>query len=87
MYIQIRTGNNTFGGICDDGFGINEANVVCRELGYKLGAKEALGNSYFGHGGGKIVIEQLVHKSTFSYLIEYDRPLNHCRHVPETRLD
>lgn len=33
---------------------------MCRELGYKLGAREALGNSYFGPGGGKIVIEELV---------------------------
>ncbi|CAH0549631.1 unnamed protein product [Brassicogethes aeneus] len=35
------------GYICDDQFGIREANVVCKELGYNLGAAEVRGNSYY----------------------------------------
>lgn len=35
------------GYICDDGFGLRDAQVVCRELGYALGASEVKGNSFF----------------------------------------
>ncbi|XP_060533809.1 uncharacterized protein LOC132706475 [Cylas formicarius] len=33
--------------VCDDLFNLNAANVVCREMGYPLGASEVKGNSYF----------------------------------------
>eukprot|EP00095_Tigriopus_kingsejongensis_P002017 maker-scaffold419_size176504-snap-gene-0.37 protein:Tk02017 transcript:maker-scaffold419_size176504-snap-gene-0.37-mRNA-1 annotation:"hypothetical protein DAPPUDRAFT_316225" len=42
--IQIRLTDGDSKSICDDGFGINEANVICRQLGFELGAKEALNN-------------------------------------------
>ncbi|CAG9815213.1 unnamed protein product [Phaedon cochleariae] len=35
------------GYICDDKFGIVDANVVCRELGFVLGAAEVKGQSHF----------------------------------------
>ncbi|KAJ8982219.1 hypothetical protein NQ317_013521 [Molorchus minor] len=35
------------GYICDDNFGIDDANVLCKELGYPLGAAEIRGNSYY----------------------------------------
>ena len=41
--------NNVWGGICDDGFTISEANVLCRQLGFTLGAEqdfEELGEQY-----------------------------------------
>ena len=30
--------NGTYGTICDDNFGINDASVLCRQLGYGAGA-------------------------------------------------
>lgn len=35
------------GYVCDDRFGLTNADVVCKELGYHLGAVEVKGNSYF----------------------------------------
>ena len=34
--VEIRRGSGNFGLICDVGWTINEGNVVCRELGYRL---------------------------------------------------
>ena len=32
--------NGTWGGVCDDGFSFNEAHVVCRQMGFPLGAQQ-----------------------------------------------
>ncbi|XP_037937800.1 uncharacterized protein LOC119671297 isoform X2 [Teleopsis dalmanni] len=36
-----------WGYVCDDKFGLHNADVVCRELGFKFGAHEVRGNSYY----------------------------------------
>ena len=50
--------NGTWGTICDDGWDINDARVVCRQLGFP-DAEAALKNSYFGGGTGAILLHDL----------------------------
>ena len=38
----------TWGTVCDDGFGTEDANVVCRQLGFTSGT--AYGSATYGQG-------------------------------------
>ena len=37
--VEVSVGG-TWGALCDDSFMAAEANIVCRQMGYPLGAKE-----------------------------------------------
>ena len=49
----------TWGTICDDGWGTNDANVVCKQLGYAR-VKSVQPNAYFGQGKGQIWLDDLA---------------------------
>ena len=50
---------NGWGTVCDDGWGLNDANVVCQSLG--LGsASEAVSFAGFGEGTGAIVLDDVT---------------------------
>ncbi|XP_056014421.1 deleted in malignant brain tumors 1 protein-like [Ostrea edulis] len=50
--------NNEWGTICDDGWGQDEARVICRTLGYsEYGV--AVSNGLFGEGSGPIVLDDV----------------------------
>ena len=60
--------NNHWGTICDDSWGTNDAQVVCRQLGYSTSNATAFNNAYFGQGTGPIHLDDLscVESSLFS---------------------
>ena len=50
--------NGHWGTVCDDGWGINDAQVVCRELGYS-DALSAPMHAHFGSGNGQIWLDNV----------------------------
>ncbi|XP_048254476.1 uncharacterized protein LOC124148932 isoform X5 [Haliotis rufescens] len=75
--------NGTWGTVCDDGFGADEAKVACRQLGrYKSGlTPRAI--QRFGFGGGKIWLDDVSCSGTESSLASCShRPLgaHNCLH-------
>ena len=61
--------NNTWGTVCDDGWDITDANVVCQQLNYS-GAISALGEAYFGAGSGPIHYDDVVCNGTETRLAD-----------------
>ena len=50
--------NGNWGTVCDDSWDLNDARVVCRELGYS-GAVSAHGSAHFGSGSGQIWLDDV----------------------------
>ena len=51
--------NGTWGAVCDDGWDIDDAGVVCKQLGFP-GVAHAFGDAYFGLGDGTIWLMNLI---------------------------
>ena len=64
--------DGTWQTVCDDGWGIEEATVVCMQLGYST-ATAAPGSAYYGEGTGTILLDDLVCNG-------YESSLLNCPH-------
>ena len=73
---------NEWGTVCDDLFDINDANVVCRQLGYP-GAIQYHRSAYYGQGSGPIWLDNVYCEGTEASIYNCTHPGfgNHdCRH-------
>ncbi|XP_019639400.1 PREDICTED: neurotrypsin-like [Branchiostoma belcheri] len=52
--------------ICDDVWDIKDADVVCRQLGFRGGAIRAVGESWFGSGTGRYALDNVECRGTES---------------------
>ena len=71
-----------WGTVCDDGFDISEAHVVCRMLGFP-GAKSAQCCAKYGQGSGQIWLDNVGCKGGESSLLQCSHRgigINNCGH-------
>ena len=73
--------NNVWGTVCDDGFGADDATVVCRQAGYsRFGAVPRLA-AFFGAGRGDIFLDDVACNGTESRLVDCAASTTHnCVH-------
>ena len=64
--------NGIWGTVCDDGWDIRDARVVCRQLGF-IDAFGAFSNAYFGYGSDPIWLDNV-------YCQGYENSIDDCSH-------
>ncbi|CAB4041553.1 Deleted in malignant brain tumors 1, partial, partial [Paramuricea clavata] len=74
--------NGTWGTVCNDGWDINDARVVCSQLGFD-DAKHAYTSSYFGQGSGQVWLDNVGctgRESSLFSCIHGGVGIHDCRH-------
>ena len=77
--------NNTWGTVCDDFWDINDARVICRQLGYP-DAIIAPGSARFGTGSGQIWLDDVNcqgNETSILYCGHRGWGINNCRHYED----
>ncbi|XP_046573868.1 uncharacterized protein LOC124281912 isoform X2 [Haliotis rubra] len=74
--------NGTWGTVCDDGFGRNDAKVACQMLGYDytVTLEVFYRSNDFGEGSGPIHLSNLRCTGNEESLMECERLRYHCNH-------
>ena len=72
--------NGEWGTVCDDSWSFNDAEVVCKQLGY-LKPTRVFSSAHFGQGTGPIWLDDLRCTGSENSLLECDSSSQHnCRH-------
>ena len=74
--------NGEWGTVCDDGWGITDANVVCRQLGY-TGATSSPARAFFGQGSGPIHYDNVActgSETRLAYCFHLGIGIHNCGH-------
>ena len=77
--------NDAWGTVCDDRWDINDASVVCQQLGYS-GATSARDEAYFGQGSGPIYYDEVACTGTETRLADCDHDgigISDCQHFED----
>ncbi|XP_071838879.1 scavenger receptor cysteine-rich domain-containing protein DMBT1-like [Apostichopus japonicus] len=75
--------NGEWGTVCDDKWDINDANVVCNQLGL-VRALESRGSAAFGEGTGKIHLDDVGCGGEETELLScYYRRIDNCNHAED----
>ena len=61
--------NNQWGTVCDDSWGIDDSNVVCRQLGFD-GAESYHAGAFFGQGEGPIWLDNVACSGSENRLVD-----------------
>ncbi|PIK47662.1 putative deleted in malignant brain tumors 1 protein [Apostichopus japonicus] len=75
--------NGEWGTVCDDAWGIDEANVVCNQLGF-VRALEFRGGAAFGEGTGEIHLDDVGCSGKETELLScYYNSIDNCNHFED----
>lgn len=77
--------SNSWGTVCDDLWGIEEAEVVCKQLGYPT-AVEAVLYARFGQGTGNIWMDNVQCSGNESHIADCNFRgwgIHNCRHYED----
>ncbi|XP_071498745.1 neurotrypsin-like [Diadema antillarum] len=77
--------DGAWGTVCDDLWDLNDAQVVCRMLGYPR-ARRAVSRAYFGEGQGQIVLDNVQCEGSEQNLTECSHTgygVHNCRHLED----